>query len=430
MSPDLDRIAGTLNSLWDTYGYVLILAVGATGVLLCVYGIRRVIRAQQRARIISALTAVIVLAWTSEGLWEVAYIKLALPLGFAVVTFFVFEAMMLSSAVRAEEHRRQYGTPGAHGAYVWVLASATATVVTLNAASVVEGVLRFLLPLLAAGLWWVDITAPRQSDTPEVKSKRRELERQRQATWAVTPRDLLVWAKLMRPGEQTTTEAERERRIRRMVVCADRVYTAPGSWAARRAERRLRRLARLAQASDVAEVRERATRTAKIVDLVLPDVAGQNEADVTGPAAASSADSTGRKTAASDRSDHDPAASRPAGSGRGGGQMAAARSRSDRSRKPAQAGHKRPPRGQKRVEMAAGVLAEEPDINGLELGARFGLKEREGRRLRNAAEKHLTDLGRPIAAGQLPDSGAASSNGHSDAGPAEVADMTAESDRS
>lgn len=268
MNIDVARITGQLNAFWASYGQLVILATGLAALCLAVAGIVRVVRSHQRDRWISGLTAMVVLAWTSEGLWEVARGPLALPIPFAVMTFFVFEAMMLTSSMQAEHHRRRRGTPGPAGRYVWVLASITATVVAVNAATVVEALLRFVLPLAAAGLWWVGITAERDSDTPEVRAQREQAAQRRQATWAVTPRTVLVALGLMRPGDVDISAAERERHLRRMVVAADRVHA--GGWSARRAGARLRRLARSASADDVAEVRDRVARSVGIVALVCP----------------------------------------------------------------------------------------------------------------------------------------------------------------
>lgn len=266
---DLDRLADGINHAWQVWGSWLVLAaVVATG-LLVVHAIVKMVRSRQQARLVSTLTAVIVLAWTSEGLWEVARDTLGLPVAFAVMTFFVFEAMMITAGLQAEEHRRRYGTPGRAGRYVWVLAAGTATVVGLNSATLVEGALRLLLPLLAAGLWWVGITAPRESDTTEILARRAEEEQRQAATWAITPRTLLVRIGWMRPRAQTTTEAEQEYKVRRMVVHADRLQSAGprsllGSWAAHR----LRRLARQASEADVIAVVDQVTRAAGIEALI------------------------------------------------------------------------------------------------------------------------------------------------------------------
>jgi hypothetical protein len=144
-------------------------------------------------------------------------------------------------------------------------------VVALNAETLVEALLRFTLPLAAAGLWWVGITAERDDDPDEVKRLRAAERKRREAIWAISWRRLLVAVGVMRPGAQTLSDAERERRIRQMVAAADRLHSArPGSRRAERALQRLRRLARLASANDIAAVRARVARTARIVELVLP----------------------------------------------------------------------------------------------------------------------------------------------------------------
>jgi hypothetical protein len=179
--------------------------------------------------------------------------------------------MMLTSAVQAERHRRRHGTPGPAGRYVWLLATLTATIVALNASTLVEAALRFTLPLAAAGLWWISITAERDDEPEEVTARRAALAARRAATWAITPQTLLVAAGIMRPCVESITDAERQRRIRQMVIAADRLHTAPaGSRRARRSTARLHRHARLASARDIAEVRARVDRATRITDLVLP----------------------------------------------------------------------------------------------------------------------------------------------------------------
>lgn len=283
MNLDTAAIAAQINELWSRYGGWIITGAAAVTVALVLAAVFVLWRSQHRARLLSGLTALVVLAWTSEGLWEVARHTLDLPAAFAAMTFFVFEAMMLSSAMQAEQHRARYGTPGPAGRYVWVLAATTATVVGLNATTLVEAVLRVALPLAAAGLWWVGMRAPRDSDTDAIRAEREREAQRRAATWAVTPRTILVAIGLMRPGEETVTDAERERRIRRMVAAADRVHASPDTWLAQRAATRLRRLARLASAEDIAEVRQRVARAAGVVDLVVP-VTGATRPSGTSPA--------------------------------------------------------------------------------------------------------------------------------------------------
>jgi hypothetical protein len=180
--------------------------------------------------------------------------------------------MLLNAGYEAEQHRRRYGTPGPHGRYVWVIALTTGTIASLGDPTLVGSVARFVLPLVAAGLWWTTLIAPRKGDTKQMIAARQARARGRSAVWAVTPRTVLVAAGLMRPGDDlSVSEAERERRIRRMVVLADRVHSAPaGGRVNRRASARLRRLARLATAEDVAEVRARVARAVGVVTEVVP----------------------------------------------------------------------------------------------------------------------------------------------------------------
>jgi hypothetical protein len=110
--PDLDRIGEQVSSFWDDYAYVgAVAGAGVLVVALVVTAVVKVARSRQRDRWVAGLTALVVLAWTSEGLWEVARFTLGLPLGFAVMTFLVYEAMMLTCALQAERHRKHHPSP-------------------------------------------------------------------------------------------------------------------------------------------------------------------------------------------------------------------------------------------------------------------------------------------------------------------------------
>jgi hypothetical protein len=202
MSVDVARVSEQVNVFWDEYGHAVIFGSGLLLLALVAVLVVKLIRSPQRDRWVAGLTALVVLAWTSEGLWEVAYFTLGLPLAFSIMTFFVYEAMMLTSALQAEQHRRRRGTPGPAGRYVWVLAFITASIVALNAATLVEAALRFTLPLAAAGLWWVSITAERDDEPAEVRARRRAEAARHEATWAITPRTVLVALGVMRPGAE------------------------------------------------------------------------------------------------------------------------------------------------------------------------------------------------------------------------------------
>jgi hypothetical protein len=270
MNIDMGEVEKLIGEFWDEYGVAVLAGAGVLVIVLAVIAVVIVVRSRQRDRLVAGVTALVVLAWTSEGLWEVARYTLGLPLGFAVMTFFVYEAMMITCALQAERHRKSHPSPGPAGRYVWVLASITATVVALNAASLVEALLRFTLPLAAAGLWWVGITANRADDSAEVQQLREGERARREAIWAISWRRLLVASGIMRPGVQTLSDAERQRRIRQMVSAANRLRRArPGTRRADRAQRRLENLTEQASANDITTVQAKVARTARIAELVI-----------------------------------------------------------------------------------------------------------------------------------------------------------------
>lgn len=256
---------------WSTNGPLVIVVAGLIALFLVAFAIRRILRSPNRGRWVTGFAAAVVLAWTSEGLWEVATQKVGIAPQMAWVFFFVFEALMLSAAMEAEQHRRRYGEPGKWGVIVWVIATASGTISALASTTLAEVVLRLTLPLLAAGMWWVGITQERETDPPEVIARRAEAAALRESTWTITPSTVLVWLRLKRPGKRTANDAEQERRIRRMVRLADRLLTCPpDSRPYRVTAAQLRRLARTATDADVEEVRQRVARAASITTLVIP----------------------------------------------------------------------------------------------------------------------------------------------------------------
>lgn len=272
---DMDRIVSQVNNLWDAYGDLVLVGVAALVVLAAFYvgvRVRRRLRRVPANRLIALVAVGPTLVWTSHGVWNVTVNALGMSPAIAAFAFLVFEAMLLNAGYEAEQHRRRYGTPGPHARYVWVIALTTGSIASLGDPTLVGSVARFVLPLVAAGLWWTTLTAPRKSDTKTMVAAREARARGRSTTWAVTPRTVLVAAGIMRAGdEQSMSEAERERRIRRMVVLADRVHSAhPDGRVHRRASTRLRRLARLATAEDMAEVRARVQRAVSAVTEVVP----------------------------------------------------------------------------------------------------------------------------------------------------------------
>jgi len=270
---DVGTVTDQLAGFWHSNGQAAAIGAGALAALVLLLAARAFARSQHKDRWIDRIAAVLVLAWTSEGMWEVATGPLGFPVPFAVATFFVVEAMLVSSAMRATEHRTRTGVPGAAGTLVWVLAGVFGTVVALAADTPVEFVLRIALPLGAVSLWWIGLVAERASDTEAMRAERARRAEARAATWAVTPRTLLVRWGLMQPGQSTTTEAQREHQIRRMVELADKATTTTGRGRAR-AVRKLRALTRTADEAMVTEVASRVRRSARAEHLMVPDAAG------------------------------------------------------------------------------------------------------------------------------------------------------------
>jgi hypothetical protein len=352
---DLERLLAPVNSFWDAYGGPVTLGLAALVVAAACYVIVRVIRRVPVNRLIALVAVGPTLVWTSHGVWNVTVNAMGMNPMIAAFAFLVFEAMLLNAGYEAERHRRHYGTPGPHGRYVWVIALTTGSIASLGDPTLVGSVARLGVPLVAAGLWWTTLTAPRETDTRKMIEARGRRARGRSTTWAITPRSLLVAAGIMRPGdEQSMSQAERERRIRRMVVLADRVHGAgDGGWVHRRASARLRRLARLATAEDVAEVRARVARAVSVVAEVVP-AAQPVDTDPDRQASTPPADG--------DDNPDDAVTTGPAPGG-------------DTGRRRARRG-----RGRSTAERVAQVLARKPDATPAQVAARLGVSERTAQR--------------------------------------------------
>lgn len=275
--PSLAEVIG----VWDQYWPLIVTGIGVVAAVLVLVLVLTFARSPRKDRWIETGAAVLVLAWTSEGMWEVATDDLGFPLPFATVTFCVAEAMIAASATRATAYRRMHGVPGPAGTLVWVLATTFAVIVALAADSPVEFALRLALPLLAIYMWWTGLVAEWPGDTDEMRAERRRRAEEREATWAVTPRTLAVQIGLMKPGNMTTTEAQREHQVRRMVQLADTAALTEG----RRHDRALKQLRRLARTADpdmeveVAARVERA-RFAELRMVIEPQSAGRTRADL------------------------------------------------------------------------------------------------------------------------------------------------------
>lgn len=235
----------------------LVIAGLAVSVLLLGLVVRRAVRGGRPDRWIDAVAFATAFAWSAEGMFEVATQDLKLPILFAWVVFFLFEAQMLSSMLRANRHQREHGHPGRHGRAVWMIAAVAGVVVAAAADSPVEVPLRFVVPLLAAHQWWLGLTA--DGITRD----------QGAVSWRWTPRRFLLWAGAIEPGERDIVQVDRERRIAEMTAVAHRLHHGRERLRGWRAGR-LRRLALEADDAMIAEVRARISRVNQVQALTAP----------------------------------------------------------------------------------------------------------------------------------------------------------------
>ncbi|MEQ7125337.1 hypothetical protein ABN034_12530 [Actinopolymorpha sp. B11F2] len=256
----LDSIPALLREAvgWITaHGPMLVVASGALLIAGAAVLVWRAYRTDRLADVATWFTVAIATAYSAEGMWEVAREGLDLNPWQAAGLFGVAEAAMTSEAIRARRHYKRHGRPGPHGAAVWVIATCAGVIATLNADSLVEAPVRLLVPLLAAWLWWLELTSEgirRQVDT---------------ITWRLSPRRILVRLGLAEPGERDVVEVDRARRIALLTAVAYRLHHG---WKPLRTfhSARLRRLALGADDAMVDEARTRVDRAHHIATLTAP----------------------------------------------------------------------------------------------------------------------------------------------------------------
>ncbi|SBT63106.1 hypothetical protein GA0070622_0047, partial [Micromonospora sediminicola] len=303
----MGEVWGEITGFWEKYSDQVMLGLGFVALGLVVASLVLFFKAKDKAKWISALAAIVVMAWTSEALLDVALHTWKLPAGFAGVAFFVFEALLLSTLMEAERERAETGMPGAAAGYAFVIAVVQGGVAALGTDIFSLQVLRVALPILAIGRWWLTLRRPRATDTEQMKQQRKQREEERESTWVITPTSILTALRIKRPGKLTASDAERERVIARMAVLADAATTSPRWWRPW-VEYRLRRLARGATQAMVEEAAVRAERASRAVEVMVP---GRR----VGAGNSGGARSSGR--AASDRAVPGSAGQRPAaGAGR------------------------------------------------------------------------------------------------------------------
>jgi hypothetical protein len=279
VTPVADFVAGLARVCRD-YRTLITLTLGAAVLLLAVWAVLRFRRSPAKSTLLARYAALATMVWTSEGLFHVTVDRMHAPRPVALFAFAVFELGALAAAMFAEEQRATTGLPGAAGRYVFVIAVASGSVSALGEDTTVGGWFRLVLPPLFVGLWWILLNAPRPSDSDEMRAERARRRQEQEATWVYTPRTVAVKLGLMKPGRSTTTDAQREHQIGRMVVAADRI--AAGGRGVGRARRKLRKLARTSTPEMIAAVAVRVRQAVDAEALMVPASASQSasESDV------------------------------------------------------------------------------------------------------------------------------------------------------
>ena len=219
------------------------LAVGALVVVLVTAA-----RHDRLADVATWVSVAIATAFSAEGMWEVATEALELDTWLALGLFAVAEAAMTSEAIRARRRYKATGNPGSHGVAVWCIAIAAGFVAALNAANIVEALVRLFIPTLAAALWWLEMTADRgtRKDSDAV-------------TWRITPRRILVRFGVIEPGDRDVTQVHRDYQLAVLTSATDRLHEGAKSLRPLR-RRRVRRLVLAADDNTVKEVIARLNR--------------------------------------------------------------------------------------------------------------------------------------------------------------------------
>lgn len=280
MKIDLDWSNHGLANFWTMYGDLTILISGAALMALLMWAAYRLYRTEDKSKSVATIAAVFAMAWTGYGLVHVALTVWHVPAAFALPSFLVYEVLLIAAGLKAEENRRIKGAPGAAGRYTFLIAVSQGIVGASGAVNIGEAFMRFTLPLLAVGLWYVLLVSERESDKPEWVQARKDRAAAREATWVWTPTTVLVRCGIKRPGEMTQTQAERAAQIKRMVALADTIAILNDVTVDDRSRRQRRKLdkartklrisARTADEAMVIEVGDKALRAANAEALMVP----------------------------------------------------------------------------------------------------------------------------------------------------------------
>ena len=192
------------NLLSDTIGRVdwpaaLLVAVPVALVLAVVFALW----SERPDRRVTLIATVIGLTWMAQGMWQTATTVYRVPALFAGVLFALFETFMLGNMLRANRFRSDLARRARPVRFVWSLAGTAGAVVSL-AEGWRQAPLRFVVPLLVAWNWYLDLTA---DDDPA---------RQQRTSWRWTPRRLRLAIGALEPGERDMETIDAARHVAKL----------------------------------------------------------------------------------------------------------------------------------------------------------------------------------------------------------------------
>ncbi len=220
------------------------LVAAAVAGLLALLVLTRIIRRTGMRRVAVAVAATVGVVTSAETMWLVAG-QLGASGPWRLIPAVLFESAMIATAARAREKFNRDGSVGKFGPRMWMFALGAGSVAALVGGPMAIILMRFLAPLVAAAVVLDEFTD---------HDEKLEL-----ITLKVGFRRLLVRWGLAEAGARDLNAVERDHRIHRLVLAADRLHHG-WPWLQRLHRSRLRRLARYADDAMVAEVQTRVQR--------------------------------------------------------------------------------------------------------------------------------------------------------------------------
>lgn len=232
----------------------LMFGAGAVSVLLAVVLAWRWWRhGEQHTRLGSVALGLATLV-AAEGMWELFTGPVDMASHLAVVLFSFLEITMVSQGVLAKRKLNQKAPAMAaarkHMRFMLAIAVISGVLAASAGGHFGNVLLRLIAPAIAAGIWWMELTADQAVDAEPT-------------SWIWTPRRIAVELGWMAPGKgDNLDDVRRDRRVQKMVRAA--AAERAGGKRAARAGRRLDRLALRVDAATVQAAREQLGRALTI----------------------------------------------------------------------------------------------------------------------------------------------------------------------